>query len=235
MPTRPNSSTARWSAAARSLPRCCSSVSVIWRPIVRTGFSEVIGSWNTMPISLPRIRRISSSESVIRSRPANHTSPPVMRPGGSGMRRMTDNALTDLPEPLSPTIATVSPGSTVYEMPSTARTIPAPVRNSVCNSLTSRSGGTPIFLPFMVWARLVAVARQGCQRRFRVGGVAPQPVLRLARPRLGDRDQGAGHGRRKMGDPRRVHGKLQLRLPLPLHLYEPAGAGTYDNCYAVLV
>jgi hypothetical protein len=29
------------------------------------------------------------------------------------MRRRIDNALTDLPEPLSPTIATVSPGSTV--------------------------------------------------------------------------------------------------------------------------
>ena len=37
----------------------------------------------------------------------------VMRPGGSGIRRSTDSALTDLPEPLSPTIATVSPGSTV--------------------------------------------------------------------------------------------------------------------------
>ena len=86
---------------------------MICRPIVRTGFSEVIGSWNTMPISLPRTRRISSSESVIRSRPANMTSPPVMRPGGSGMRRMIDSAPTDLPEPLSPTIATVSPGSTV--------------------------------------------------------------------------------------------------------------------------
>ena len=32
-----------------------------------------------------------------------------MRPGGSGMRRRIDRALTDLPEPLSPTMATVSP------------------------------------------------------------------------------------------------------------------------------
>ena len=42
------------------MPRCCSSVSVICRPIVSTGFSEVIGSWNTMPMSPPRISRIAS-------------------------------------------------------------------------------------------------------------------------------------------------------------------------------
>ena len=43
--------------------------SVIWSPTVNTGFSEVMGSWNTMEISLPRIRRISSSFSLSRSCP----------------------------------------------------------------------------------------------------------------------------------------------------------------------
>ncbi len=38
------------------------------------------------------------------------TAPAVMRPGGSGISRSTDSAVTDLPEPLSPTTATVSPG-----------------------------------------------------------------------------------------------------------------------------
>ena len=33
-----------------------------------------------------------------------------MRPGGVGMRRMIDSAVTLLPEPDSPTMATVSPG-----------------------------------------------------------------------------------------------------------------------------
>ena len=37
------------------------AVSVICRPIVSTGFSEVIGSWNTMPMSPPRISRIAAS------------------------------------------------------------------------------------------------------------------------------------------------------------------------------
>ena len=37
----------------------------------------------------------------------------VMRPGGSGISRNNDNAPAVLPDPLSPTIATVSPRSTV--------------------------------------------------------------------------------------------------------------------------
>ena len=44
MPTWFSRSSARFDAAARSRPRCCSSVSVICRPTVSTGFSEVIGS-----------------------------------------------------------------------------------------------------------------------------------------------------------------------------------------------
>ena len=38
--------------------------SVTCRPIVKTGFSEVIGSWKIMLISLPRTFRISSHDSV---------------------------------------------------------------------------------------------------------------------------------------------------------------------------
>jgi len=65
-----------------------------------------------MPISAPRTWRISSSESCSRSRPANKISPCVVRPGGSGIRRRIDKAPAVLPDPLSPTIATVSPRST---------------------------------------------------------------------------------------------------------------------------
>ena len=38
-------------------------------PIVNTGFSDVIGSWKIMLISLPRTSRISSHGSLSRSRP----------------------------------------------------------------------------------------------------------------------------------------------------------------------
>jgi hypothetical protein len=35
---------------------------VIWRPTRMTGFSEVMGSWNTMAISGPHTWRISAWE-----------------------------------------------------------------------------------------------------------------------------------------------------------------------------
>src|SRR4051812_4415188 len=47
---------------------------------------------------------------------------------------------TLLPEPDSPTIPTTSPGFTVNETPSTARTSPSSVRNDTRRSLTSSSG-----------------------------------------------------------------------------------------------
>ncbi len=83
--------------------------SVIWPPILSTGLSEVIGSWKTMEIWLPRIFRSSFSSMVVRSRPSKMMLPPTIRPGGSGMRRMIESALTLLPQPLSPTRPRVSP------------------------------------------------------------------------------------------------------------------------------
>ena len=46
----------RSSASLRSMPKCVSSASRICRPIVSTGFSDVIGSWKIIAISRPRIR-----------------------------------------------------------------------------------------------------------------------------------------------------------------------------------
>ncbi len=112
MPTSVSSSTARARAAASSMRRWIVSGSMIWSPILRTGLSEVIGSWKIMAISRPRTRRISSSERARSSLPSKRTLPPVMRPVAAGSRRMTASAETDLPEPDSPTIATISPGRT---------------------------------------------------------------------------------------------------------------------------
>ena len=80
--------------------------------MLSTGLREVIGSWNTMDIWAPRTSRICSSLTSRRSRPSNRMRPPVTRPGGLGTRRRIDSALTDLPQPDSPTMATVSPGVT---------------------------------------------------------------------------------------------------------------------------
>ena len=77
-----------------------------------------------------------------------------MRPGGFGISRRIDIAVTLLPEPDSPTIATVSPAATSNETRSTAVTCPRSVRKRVVRSRTLSSGsGTqnPIFF-FMAWS-----------------------------------------------------------------------------------
>ena len=111
--------------------------------MVSTGLSEVIGSWNTMPMSRPRTvpdlvvaerKKIAAGEAI--------TLPQMMRPGGHVMRRMMESALTDLPQPDSPTTATVSPGFTSKVMPSTALTTPSEVKKCVLRSWTSRSCST---------------------------------------------------------------------------------------------
>ncbi|MGY3120698.1 hypothetical protein ACVWXQ_004635 [Bradyrhizobium sp. S3.14.4] len=95
------------SAAARDRPRCWISASAIWKPMVSTGLRLVIGSWKIMATSLPRTSVMLASDSVSRSRPASVTRPST-RPLSFGMSRMMESAVTLLPEPDSPTIATVS-------------------------------------------------------------------------------------------------------------------------------
>ena len=80
--------------------------------MVSTGLSDVIGSWKTMAMSLPRMRRISFSSSFSRSCPWNMISPETILPGGEGMRRRMESAETLLPQPDSPTSPSVSPSST---------------------------------------------------------------------------------------------------------------------------
>ncbi len=53
---------------------------------------------------------------------------------------MTGYAVTDFPHPLSPTSPTTSPSPTSRSTPSTARTVPWVVANSVFSPRTARSG-----------------------------------------------------------------------------------------------
>jgi hypothetical protein len=91
-------------------------------------------------MSRPRISRICSSSRSSSERPSN-----MMRPFGilavrRGSSRMIESAVTDLPEPDSPTMATTSPRFTVKLTPSTARTMPRVVVNWVWRSSTANSG-----------------------------------------------------------------------------------------------
>ncbi len=82
--------------------------SAICQPTVNTGFSDDIGSWKTTEMSLPRIVRSESIGSVRRLRPPNSTRLSGPTIAFSGSRRTIDIADTLLPEPDSPTSATVA-------------------------------------------------------------------------------------------------------------------------------
>src|SRR5713226_9303408 len=72
-------------------------------------------------------------------------------------------AVTDLPQPLSPTIATVSPRSTAKETPSTARLTPSGVRKCVCRFSTSRSAMPGWSLYLLGHARIERIAQPVAQ------------------------------------------------------------------------
>jgi hypothetical protein len=119
------------------MPRCRIAASAIWSPTLNTGFRLVIGSWKIIARSRPRSLRSAGAGSFARSttgpaRVRNRISPPATRPGGSAIRPMIERLVTDLPEPDSPTTASVSPASSVKETSSTAFTTPASVANCVC-------------------------------------------------------------------------------------------------------
>ena len=62
---------------------------------------------------------------------------------GPRVRPIRVIAVTDLPQPDSPTTASTSPGLTSNETPSTAWTIPSSVRKLTRRSSTSSSGPFP--------------------------------------------------------------------------------------------
>src|SRR5438132_2688805 len=138
MPTSFRCSSAFASAAVRETSLCSRTASRSWCPIVRTGLSEVIGSWKIIAISLPRSSRRRSCGIVSRSSPLKSACP-VERELRRSFRPMIVRHVTLFPDPDSPTIPSVRPLSTVKLTPSTARTPPSPVTNSVVRSFTSRS------------------------------------------------------------------------------------------------
>ena len=139
MPTRPRASRARRHAASWPASSCARIASIIWVSMRRTGFSVIIGSWKIMAMRDPRSRASAGSPAATRSWPSKTMRPAVMRPGSS-IRPMMEKPVTDLPDPDSPTRPRISPRRRARSMPSTARTTPARVSNSVHSpSMRSRS------------------------------------------------------------------------------------------------
>src|ERR1700733_11395092 len=136
MPTSASTSPARSSASLRLTPWCCRTLSAICRPIGNVGSRDVIGSWKTIPMSLPRTLRISALDSRTRSRPSSSTCPATIRPPG-GSSRISEVPSMVLPEPDSPTSPSVSPSSMVKLTPSTACTVTSRSRISALRPETS--------------------------------------------------------------------------------------------------
>src|SRR5437773_11539711 len=91
------------------------------------------------------------------SRPFSKISPPTYLAGGVGTSRAMDNAVTLLPQPLSPTRQTVSPASMLNEISSTARTATLPEPNSSLRFLISSKD--------IFWRTTAALTRLLSQRK----------------------------------------------------------------------
>src|SRR5476649_2129740 len=115
------------------------STSSICSPQVMTGFRAVIGSWKIIDMRVQRSSRRRDSGAVRMFSPCSRISPEV---GFSALasRPITVKAITDLPEPDSPTRQTISPGLTVKLTFSTAWTRSAPEGRETLRLRTSRTG-----------------------------------------------------------------------------------------------
>ena len=135
-PTRRSSS----ATAPRAGLRPCSAIaSATWRPTLCSGFRLVIGSWNTIPAVPPRTASSAPGGASSMDRPSSVTAPVQPAPGGSSCR--IDNAVSDLPDPLSPTSARVSPRSSVKLTPSTTRRGPNATDRSRTSSIRAACAG----------------------------------------------------------------------------------------------
>ena len=68
-----------------------------------------MGSWKIMAMSLPRMARTRSLSAFSRSSPSKRMLPLRIRAGGEGTSPRIDLAVTDLPQPVSPTMPRDSP------------------------------------------------------------------------------------------------------------------------------
>src|SRR3954469_15726292 len=125
------------------MPRRTVSCSSIWKPTVNTGFSADRASWKIIAMPSPRTSIRRFARAAIRSSPWNRTWPPRTTAGGVSRMPMMVWAVTLLPEPDSPSTASVSPASTWYETPLRTFAVPSVVRNSTRRSSTSSNIGSP--------------------------------------------------------------------------------------------
>ncbi len=130
--------TTRARRSAAFIAVCVARTSSICSPQRITGLSAVIGSWKIIDIRVQRSSRSLASPAASRFSPSSRTTPPLARNSG-GSNPITDWAITDFPEPDSPTRQTISPAATSKLTSSTAFGRSAPLGSAMDRSSTSSS------------------------------------------------------------------------------------------------
>ena len=126
MPTISSSSTARSRAGLAAQASWWRSASVIWKPTVKQGFERAHRLLEDhRHVLADQLAPPARAEAEERARPAKSSRSAVIV-AVQGRRPIIASIATDLPEPLSPTMPTISPGSTSRSTPSTARSGPTP-------------------------------------------------------------------------------------------------------------
>src|SRR5690554_5521499 len=136
-------------------------ISSIWSPMVCTGESELIGSWKIIAIWLPRMARsgrlsgLSRAISVDAWPSGSNCIDPRRISAFLSSNRSTARAVTDLPQPLSPTSASVLPGVSVRSTCRTASISASSGEEKLTDmSLMVRMGFSAIALPPMWIGRI---------------------------------------------------------------------------------
>ena len=138
----PASSRARTTSASPCGLSLALSVSRTCAPMVHTGLRFDMGSCGTMPICEPRSASSRLADGCVMSSPSKRICPEDTRPFEASSP-MAASAEVDLPEPDSPTIATVSPRITRMSESATAWTSPVPVLKVMPTPFISSSGVCP--------------------------------------------------------------------------------------------
>ena len=126
------------------------SNSSTWSPQVMTGLSAVMGSWNTMPMLRPRKARKRAAEAPSKDSPCNSMSPPLAW-SSLASKPITVVAMTDLPEPDSPTTHRVWPGRMLSDTRCTACTRSLPEGKDTDKSRMDNTGTGSALITHPSW------------------------------------------------------------------------------------
>ena len=107
-----------------------------------------MGSWKIMEISFPLIRLSSSGVDLSKFLPSKFISPEIFSIDDLSRRPMMARDVTDLPEPLSPTMAVVLPSRVFMFALFTALTIPWELLKKTSRSFISNN-----ILPPELWIK----------------------------------------------------------------------------------